>query len=384
MDNTKAAKVTNRELTSFQLMGEVESSKALQSPIADRNRRRFMGTAIGAAAAIGAVGKANAGTSSPSPAAREPIVWPARRQPAEAPLLVGHTDTVPDIVGKIGATPSLVIFSEGNHLMALLGDEILGGLKNWAKGRTEYAKLNLDNVIVVTLPQPIVVDMILQGSITFGNLTLDVSRQSGFYPDVVMAGLAPLRELRSRGSNLIAPRARIFSQSRGLAMLVRKGNPLGIQDIKGTIQKKAKMAMADNTVEAKARARNRTVLEKIVGKEETDRLFANEVETFPGRLGIAHRDLPYMVAEGYADVAITQFHLVTYFQRTFPSQFDVVPIAGAERFGSNIAFVRTANPLRADAARAFEEYFFEMARQVYPRYGFAPMEGPAYGDSVSL
>jgi len=38
----------------------------------------------------------------------------------------GHTDTVPDIVGRIGTAPSLVIFTEGNHLMVLLSDDVIG------------------------------------------------------------------------------------------------------------------------------------------------------------------------------------------------------------------------------------------------------------------
>ena len=98
----------------------------------------------------------------------------------------GHTDTVPDIVGRIGTPPSLVIFTEGNHLMVLLSDDIVGAFPSWAKSQPQYADLDLDNIVVVTLPQPIVVQMIRTGGIALGNLTLDVSRKSGFYPDIVM------------------------------------------------------------------------------------------------------------------------------------------------------------------------------------------------------
>ena len=56
----------------------------------------------------------------------DPFVWPVvtKLQPG-IPSFAGHTDTVPDIVGRIGTPPSLVIFTEGNHLMVLLGDESL-------------------------------------------------------------------------------------------------------------------------------------------------------------------------------------------------------------------------------------------------------------------
>jgi hypothetical protein len=99
--------------------------------------------------------------------------------------------------------------------------------------------------------------------------------------------------------------------------------------------------------------------------------FAAEVPDFPGRLGIVHRDLPEMVARGYADAAFTQYHLVSYWTRIFPRHFDLVPVAGAERFFVKIAFARVIDPLRPRAAAAFEEFFFSRARDVYPKYDFA-------------
>src|SRR5258708_27604205 len=160
----------------------------------------------------------------------EPLVWPVvtKLQPGVRSF-AGHTDTVHDIVGRIGTPPGLAIFTEGNHLMALLSDDIVGAFPSWARSQPRYAGLDLDNIVVVTLPQPIVVQMIRTGGIALGNLTLDVSRSSGFYPDIVMGGPDPLRQLRSLGG--VEPRARSFSKNRGLALLVPKGNPLGIRGL---------------------------------------------------------------------------------------------------------------------------------------------------------
>src|ERR1700682_5686058 len=143
-----------------------------------------------------------------------PLVWPVvtKLQPGIR-LFAGHTDTVPDIVGRIGTPPSLAIFTEGNHLMALLSDDIVGAFPSWAKSQPQYADLDLDNIVVVTLPQPVVVQMIRAGGIAVGNLTLDVSRKSGFYPDIVMAGLDPLREVRKLA--VIAQDARFSSRNSG-------------------------------------------------------------------------------------------------------------------------------------------------------------------------
>ena len=89
-----------------------------------------------------------------------------------------------------------------------------------------------------------------------------------------------------------------------------------------------------------------------------------------------------MIADGYADIGITQYHLCSYFTRTFPSESEVVPITGAEEFGGNIALARVVNPLRERTARAFEEYFMMKAREIYPNYDFSPMEKDAYGKAL--
>jgi hypothetical protein len=79
-----------------------------------------------------------------------------------------------DVIGRVGAPPSLVIFTEGNHLMVLSSGDIVGAFPSWAKSQPQYADLDLTNIILVTLPQPILVQMIRTGGVALGNLTLDV------------------------------------------------------------------------------------------------------------------------------------------------------------------------------------------------------------------
>jgi hypothetical protein len=195
-------------------------------------RRAFLGGTL-SAVTVGSCKAQSATTRAQTPVIHtppEPIVWPVvtKLQPGVR-LLAGHTDTVPDIFGRLGTPASLVIFTEGNHLMALLGDDIVGAFPPWAKTQPQHTDLDLDNIVVVTVPQPLVVQMIRTGGIALGNLTLDVSRRSGFYPDIVMGAPGPLQQLRKLG--VIEPQARFFSKNRGLALLVRKGNPLGIHSL---------------------------------------------------------------------------------------------------------------------------------------------------------
>jgi len=317
-----------------------------------------------------------------SPVLPAPLVWPviAHQQP-DVRTLNGHSNTVTDIVGRIGAPAGLVIFTEGNHLMVLLSGDVVGAFPSWAKSQPQYVSLDLTNIVVVTLPQPIVVQMIRTGGIALGNLALDVSRASGFYPDIVMGGSEPLRELRKFG--VVEPQARVFSKSRGLALLVRKGNPLGIRILPDVSRTGARLAQPD-TVEFGARARNRAMIEELMGDTEADAFFSNEVQHFPGRLGITHRDVPEMIARGYADVGLSQHHLVSHWARTFPGRFELVPIEGAERFPLTIAFGRVTDPLRPQAQAAFEEFFFGRARDIYPKYDFARVDDDKYGTILEL
>jgi hypothetical protein len=345
-------------------------------------RRAFIAGTI-SAATIGA-GRAHSAAAQDAVPQQSagPLVWPivAKPQP-DIRTFAGHSNTVPDIVGRFGSPAGLVIFTEGNHLMALLSEEIYGAFPGWAKSQSQYADLNLDNVIVVTLPQPIVVQTVKTGAIALGNLTLEFTRASGYYPDVVMGGPAPLQALRKLGA--IEPQARFFSRNRGRALLVRKGNPLGINGLLDVARTNARIAQADS-VEAGARAGNRNAVEALIGKPAADAVFAHEVEHFPGRLGITHRDVPEMIARGYADVGLTQYHLISFWARTFPNHFELVPIAGAERYPVKIAFGRIIDPQRPRALKAFEEFFFSRARDVYPKYDFARMNDDEYGAVLAI
>jgi Bacterial extracellular solute-binding protein len=344
-------------------------------------RRAFLTTALGAIG-LSHTRAARVAEQQPAPQPLGPLVWPlvAGEQPGIR-TFSGHANTVLDIVGRIGTAPSLVIYTEGNHLMVLLSKDIVGSFATWARTQPQYAHLSLDNVVVVTMPQPIVVQMVRTGAVALGNLTLDMSRASGLFPDIVMSGAAPQRELRELG--IVAPQARYFSRNRGRALLVRKGNPLRIRGLADVTRTGARVAQADS-VEAGARAGNRAAIDALIGRAAADAFFAKEAEHFPGRLGITHRDVPEMIARGYADVGLTQYHLISYWVRIFPNHFELVPIAGAERFPVKIAFGRVIRPLRPEAAKAFEEFFFSRARDVYPRYDFARMSDDEYGAPLAV
>src|SRR5207245_3577096 len=150
------------------------------------------------------------------------------------------------------------------------------------------------------LPPPAVGRMIRAGGLALGNLVLDVSRKSGFYPDIVMAGPGPLRQLRQLGA--IEPQARFFSRNRGFALLVRKGNPLGIHALADVARSGGRIALPEAASEPQARARYRAAVDDLIGKPAADELFDAETPKFPGRIGIVHRGLTELVERGSTEV----------------------------------------------------------------------------------
>jgi hypothetical protein len=219
------------------------------------------------------------------------------------------------------------------------------------------------------------------------NAIIEVNAQSGFYPDIVMAGETPLRDLRRNG--IVRAQARLFARNRGLALLVRRGNPLGITSVADLQKPQVRIVMASAT-EPGARAQYTKALEALMGEGGTSAMLARETAlaretvTFEGRLGIQHRDILEALAKNQANVGIIFSHLARYYTQTFPDLVEMIEVSGAERFSSTIALTATAAPLHADAAGAFEEFFFGIARSVYPRYGFTTMSGDEYDRTLDL
>jgi Bacterial extracellular solute-binding protein len=158
-----------------------------------------------------------------------------------------------------------MIFTEGNHLMVLSSDDIVGAFSSWAKSQPQYANLELANIILVTLPQPILVQMIRTGGVALGNLSLDVSRTSGFYPDIFMGYPASLRQLHQLG--VVKAKARFFCKNRGVALLVRKGNPLGIRGLADVTRTGVRLALSDG---GDVRAKCLAASEELLGKPVAD------------------------------------------------------------------------------------------------------------------
>ena len=298
--------------------------------------------------------------------------------PANLTRLSGLTDTIPDVVGRIDSHASLVIFSEGNHFPVLL-PLALEGFRNWLRQKGRF--LRNDNIVVVTLPQPMLVAALEGGGIAFGAAVVPIDRKDGLWPDVVMAEERPLQKLSADG--FLVPTARRFARSLGMSLLVRAGNPLGLHSIQDLADRRARVVFA-TLKEAGARQQYLDALAMLASPETGKEILGREITGFPGRLGIQHRDVPYAVANGLADAGLLVHHLAFYYTKTFPTAFEVISLPGAERRSADIFVALADHPRNVERAAWFLEFFFSRAREAYQANGFAEISSAEFGQTLPL
>lgn len=167
------------------------------------------------------------------------IAWPSFGPERNLLRFDGFTDTLPDFIGPIDGSAELTIFSEGNHYPVLL-PLVLQRFPQWCRERRE-CDADPARILVVTLPQPMIVRMLTDGGISLGNAVLPIGPDKAVFPDLVMGGPAPLRQLRAAG--VVEPRARVFAHSRGMAMLLSR-DLADVEDLDQFSQRVGKLIVA--------------------------------------------------------------------------------------------------------------------------------------------
>ena len=313
----------------------------------------------------------------PTFAKAQSVSWPAFGHDSGLLHLDGLTDVLPDFVGPVDGSAELTIFTEGNHYPVLL-PLVLESFPTWCRS-TGACHIDPAKILIVTLPQPMVVDILVKGGVRLGNAVIPVGRDQHVFPDFVMGGEQPLRQLAEAG--LMEKRAVIFARHRGLGLLLKRGLD-DVHDLE-TFHKHGPTIVLASESEAGARRQYLQTLEALMGRQGAADLMTSEVRTFPGRLGIQHRDVPYAVMNGLADGGIIFAHLAAFYARQYPDHLRFVAVDGAEPFGQQIALARTVHSASPSVAQ-FERFFLEVARAAYPAGGFATPDTFAYGTELSL
>lgn len=325
----------------------------------------------------GALGLFLCGLALPITTAAQSVAW-ARFGP-DRPLLQlqGLTDALPDFVGPIDGSADLTIFTEGNHFPVLL-PLVFETFPAWC-ARTMACRADPGRILVVTLPQTMIVDMLLKGGVRLGNAVIPVGRERGVFPDLVMAGEEPLKRLCAAG--IVDGRATLFARHRGLGLLLRR-DLANVRDLEGFVRDSARVVLASEG-EAGARRQYLATLQAVTGNAGREEILAHEVKDFPGRLGIQHRDVPYAVLNGIAQGGVIFDHLAAFYAESFPDSLRHVAVPAASRFGQQIALAKTADR-HGFLTEPFERFFVQQARIAYPARGFSPVDSFAYGAELTL
>jgi hypothetical protein len=206
----------------------------------------------------------------------------------------------------------LVVFSDGNHHMALR--ECLDSFSD------KYD--DLSNIFYATTPPGPIVNMLKLGGLQLGNLTIDVQPDVFISPPNILDSLVDQGFMKSHTP---------FVQNRGNVLLVRKGNPRQISEASHIMDKNIRLFISHPEKEKASYTAYYDTLKALVSSLDPDTDFLQE-KVSQGQVifgeCIHHREAPQAVAEGSADVAPVFYHLALRYVRIFPENFDIVPLGG--------------------------------------------------------
>jgi accessory colonization factor AcfC len=234
----------------------------------------------------------------------------------------------------------LVIFSDGNHHMAL--NESL----NLFKSRIE----DDINIFYATTPPKPLVDIINSGKILCGNLEISVK------PDIFISPEKIIENLSLKG---LVKKYHPFMASRCNALLIRKKDGEKIKTLKDALNKNMNIFISNPKRE---NASYSQYLESIY--KESDN---NELPDFIYGESIHHREAPEAVFSGKADCAVVYYHLALRYKRIFPDIFDFIKLGvkGSPKI-SHIAMMNNSGKF---SEKAYNFLKSEEVSRIYNKHG---------------
>ena len=273
---------------------------------------------------------------------------PWNTPPASAvPFTVPGVDNVPDLFGDIN-NPDLVVFFGGNQFMVI--DDLIAAFK---KAYPAYKK-----VFVETLPPGILAKQIAGGTMTIGNMRIDLK------PDIYTAGKNRIDQTPEWFS-----RTEVYGKNR-LAIMVQKGNPknikgladLGRMDIRISMPNPAWEGIGKRIEEAYVKAGGEGLKKAIMETKVKDS------STYLTQ--IHHRQTPMRILYNQSDAAPV-WYTEAFYQKMIGHPVEMIEIPTKE----NIEAISMAGMLKAaphkKAAKDFMDFMVSAAgKAVYKKYGF--------------
>ena len=254
-----------------------------------------------------------------------------------------------DFHGDPGA--ELVVFSDGNHHMALL--EAVCAFRE---------RHNAPGVFYTTTPPAPLVAALRSGGLRLGNLLLSLRPHVFISPGFV---LEPLQEEGLLGE------ARGLFTSLGNVLLVARGNPKAIHGIADLARDDVRLFLSNPQTEKASYTGYRQSLDAQSARAGVD--LAGVTEQDDARIvygeRIHHREAPEAVASGLADCAVVYHHLGLRYSRIFSDRLEIVALDDAQRASSHIALVTDGGRW----GRSFMEFMLsETVADIYRHHGMEP------------
>lgn len=205
----------------------------------------------------------------------------------------------------------LVVFSDGNHHMAL--QETLRAFS--------VANPTVGEIFYTTTPPRILTDMLRAGGLEIGNFRLCVK------PHVLISPPAVLESLVSEG---LLQTHRSFMSGRGVVLLVHRDNPKSISGIKDLLRPDVRLFLSNPVTEKVSNQIYTDCLRRLAMQQGITLDFLAHLpgEPDPVKLvygeSIHHREAPQAIMDQKADAALVFYHLGLRYQRIFPEHLDFV------------------------------------------------------------
>ncbi len=260
---------------------------------------------------------------------------------------VPGVDNIPDLFGEIN-DPQLVIFFAGNQFMVV--DELINAFKK------EYPQYK--RIFVETLPPGILAKQIEGGSISIGNLKIDLQ------PDIYTAGKSRIEMTLGWFS-----RTEAYAKNH-LAIMVRKGNPKKINGLTDLGKPEIRVSMP-NPIWEGISAQIEAAYVKAGGEKLRSAVMEIKVKegsTFLTQ--IHHRQTPMRIVYDQSDAGPVWFS-EAYYQQLIGNPIEIVGIPEKE----NIEATYVAGLLKAaphkEAASDFMNFLIgATAKNIYQKFGF--------------
>ncbi len=240
--------------------------------------------------------------------------WPSEVLMAEAsiePWQQPPSNCVLDFHGD-PVKAQLVVFSDGNHHMALL-DAL-----NAFHGR--YPEI--EDIFYATTPPHPILNILRKGAIRMGNWSISIQPHVFLSPSAVMDQLASEGRINSH---------QLLANNQGSVLLVPKGNQKRITSIADLMRPDVRLFISNPDTETVSYTGYRQTLEGAARRQGIDvREFCDAVfgDTIVQGQCIHHREAPEALAAGHVDAAMVYYHLALRYTRIFPDRFDFIPLGG--------------------------------------------------------